>query len=86
MTSSGCRRPSELESTLSKCRPSEPTVGSYECLELDLMSLQSVRKFADVIIKKNIPIHVLVNNGGSVPQISNNFIDISVFRFIVNAM
>ena len=29
------------------------------------MTLESVRKFADVILKKNIPIHVLVNNGNN---------------------
>ena len=60
---SGCRRPSELETSLSKCRESGLTGGTYECVELDLMSLQSVRKFADVIVNKDVPIHVLVNNG-----------------------
>ena len=59
----GCRRPSELESSLSKCRESGLKGGSYECLELDLMALKSVRKFAKAILEKNLPIHVLVNNG-----------------------
>jgi hypothetical protein len=27
------------------------------------MSLDSVRKFADVIIRKAVPVHVLINNG-----------------------
>ena len=60
----GCRRPSNLEAALLKCRTAGLTGGSYKCVELDLMSMKSVRKFAEVIISKNIPIHVLVNNAG----------------------
>ena len=63
MCLAGCRRPSELESSLSKCRESGLKGGSYECLELDLMALKSVQKFANAILEKNLPIHVLVNNG-----------------------
>jgi hypothetical protein len=66
----GCRRPSELEATLSKCREAGLKSGTYECLQLDLMTLESVRKFAEVILKKNIPIHVLVNNGNDSPLIT----------------
>jgi short-subunit dehydrogenase len=50
-------------SALSKCREEGLRNGTFEVLEVDLMTLESVRKFADVILKKNIPIHVLVNNG-----------------------
>ena len=63
---SGCRRPSELESLLAKCGESGLKGGSYECLELDLMATKSVRKFADTILAKNLPIHVLVNNGEAI--------------------
>lgn len=39
-------------------------VGSAEFLQLDLASLASVRDFAASFKKKNLPLHVLVNNAG----------------------
>ena len=38
--------------------------GSFEAFELDLSSLDSVRKFAQQILAKNMPINVFINNAG----------------------
>jgi len=51
----GCRRPSELVPALSICRVEGLRNGTFEVLEVDLMTLESVRKFADVILKKTSP-------------------------------
>ena len=40
------------------------TEGSFEAFELDLSSLNSVRNFAQRVLDKNKPIHVLLNNAG----------------------
>lgn len=41
-----------------------PNLGSLHAIELDLTSLQSVRKCANKILKKEEYIHILVNNAG----------------------
>ena len=38
--------------------------GSVEVYHLDLMSMSSVRSFAQTILSLDIPIHVLINNAG----------------------
>ena len=56
----GVRSPSKV---LEKYRE-EKLEGSYEALELDTSSLESVRQFANKVLAKNVPIHVLLNNAG----------------------
>ena len=36
--------------------------GELEYMHLDLSSLQSVKEFADNFKRKNLPLHILVNN------------------------
>lgn len=54
------------------CRPRPRGVNALLCpfavdfLYCDLASLRSVQLFVDAFKKKNLPLHVLVNNGESV--------------------
>ena len=61
------RNPSQAESAISKLQSkgklSEESSGRFEALPLDLMSMKSVREFAEAVLKKGIPINVLANNG-----------------------
>ena len=57
----GVRRPSELHEKLTK---ENITEGTFEALELDTSSLESVKTFAEKILEKNYQIHVLINNAG----------------------
>ncbi len=59
----GVRRTEETKKHLEKLREQGISGGSYEVIQLDLMSLESVRNFASEILRKDIPIHVLLNNG-----------------------
>lgn len=59
----GGRNVSEIEKNLSKRRGSNKDVGKVICLELDLSSLTSVRRFAEAFKALRLPLHVLVNNG-----------------------
>lgn len=54
---------SEIEKDLSKRRGSNKDVGKVICLDLDLSSLTSVRRFAEAFKALRLPLHVLVNNG-----------------------
>lgn len=54
----GVRRPQLVADKLSN------TNGSFEVFQLDLNSLESVRKFAQEVLAKDIPLHVLINNAG----------------------
>ena len=38
--------------------------GSVEFLQLDLSSLESVRKFSEAFLAKDLPLHILLNNAG----------------------
>ena len=55
------RRPNELTEKLNQENIQE---GTFEALELDLMSMDSVKSFAKQILDKNIKIDVLINNAG----------------------
>ena len=55
------RRPNELTEKLNQENIQE---GSFEALELDLMSMDSVKSFAKQILDKNLKIDVLINNAG----------------------
>ena len=44
-------------------RPEEPGV-LVEYMQLDLASLQSVKKFATILTERNHPLHILINNAG----------------------
>lgn len=37
--------------------------GSAEVLSLDLNSLTSVRQFSQILLDRNLPINLLINNG-----------------------
>lgn len=66
-TTLGCRNPTKCESELNELKSEDQLGdGTFQCLELDLMSLQSVRKFAKEILDMKIPIHILVNNGNEI--------------------
>lgn len=65
MSDAGCRRPDACQQALSKLYPSNQR---FECLALDLTSLESVQNFADKVKAKNVPIQVLVNNGTTNPD------------------
>lgn len=54
----GVRNPEKVQEKM------QTLEGSYEVLQLDLNSLESVKTFSKEVFKKNIPIHVLINNAG----------------------
>ncbi|TRY73994.1 hypothetical protein TCAL_12862 [Tigriopus californicus] len=61
----GCRKPSDLKETLTSLKANGNLgSGEFDIFPLDLMSMTSVREFARHVLKKNVPIHVLVNNAG----------------------
>lgn len=53
-----------LEVAISEVRAQGVKRGIAKCLELDLMSLSSVRKFAKDFLALSLPLHILVNNAG----------------------
>lgn len=59
----GGRNVPELEKAVSKVRGSNKDLGKVICLDLDLSSLTSVRRFAEAFKALRLPLHVLVNNG-----------------------
>ncbi|XP_047483233.1 dehydrogenase/reductase SDR family member on chromosome X-like [Penaeus chinensis] len=60
----GGRNASGIEKDVSKRRGSNKDVGKVICLDLDLASLTSVRRFAEAFKALRLPLHVLVNNAG----------------------
>ena len=63
----GVRRPNEFYDKINKeeiVALNEATVGTFEALELDLTSLDSVKSFANKILAMGIGIDVLMNNAG----------------------
>lgn len=60
----GGRNVPELEKAVSKVRGSNKDLGKVICLDLDLSSLTSVRRFAEAFKALRLPLHVLVNNAG----------------------
>ncbi len=64
----GCRKLVAAESLLGTLRQQGITSGTAEVHPLDLNSLSSVRQFAETILNKNIPIHILINNAGVLGQ------------------
>jgi len=64
-----CRDPRKGEAALAKLREEAPGVRA-EVAALDLASLASIRQFAAQEIKRERPLHVLINNAGvmAVPQ------------------
>ena len=61
----GCRNPAKCHKDLEKLKQEKiiDQSSDFECLALDLNKLESVRKFAEVILDKKCPVHVLINNG-----------------------
>lgn len=69
----GCRRPIEAQKIIEKCveitgkesdKLSENESGTFECIELNVASMSSVRKFASQIIERECSVNVLINNAG----------------------
>jgi len=59
----GCRKIEDGKAAEAKIRNQGITTGSVIVLELDLMSLDSVRRFADNILNNTTSVSILVNNG-----------------------
>ena len=60
----GCRNPDIVKKKFDDIFKDHSVGGSVEVYHLDLMSLASVRTFAQTIISLDCPIHVLINNAG----------------------
>jgi len=60
----GCRSPEVVQKKFDDTFKDHAVSGSWEVYHLDLMSLASVRTFAQTIIALDCPIHVLINNAG----------------------
>jgi len=60
----GCRSPELVKKKFEDAFKDHAVSGSVEVYHLDLMSLASVRSFAQTIIALDCPIHVLLNNAG----------------------
>ena len=70
----GCRRPIEASEIITKSLEEEKkkilneellnTYGSFECLKLNVASLQSVRDFVSEISKRQCDVNMLINNAG----------------------
>ena len=58
-----CRNPADGERARAEII-AQGCPGTVEVMELDLADLQSVRRFAQEVLEKNIPLHGLVNNAG----------------------
>jgi len=60
-----CRTPSRADEAIKKMKQEvAPTEINVEFLPLDLASLSSVENCANEFVKKNLPLHILVNNAG----------------------
>lgn len=64
----GCRNLKDGEKLVNSIRQQGVKTGTATFLNLDLMSLASVRKFAKDILASNKPIHLLINNAGIMGQ------------------
>jgi len=60
----GCRSPEMVKKKFDDIFKEDSGDGSVEVYHLDLMSLASVRSFAQTVISLDCPIHVLINNAG----------------------
>eukprot|EP00092_Neocalanus_flemingeri_P010039 GFUD01010820.1.p1 GENE.GFUD01010820.1~~GFUD01010820.1.p1 ORF type:complete len:337 (+),score=131.72 GFUD01010820.1:69-1079(+) len=60
----GCRSPELVKKKFDEIFNEDSVVGSVEVYHLDLMSLASVRSFAQTVISLDCPVHVLINNAG----------------------
>ena len=60
----GCRSPELFKKKFDDTFKDYAVSGSVEVYHLDLISLASVRTFAQTIISLDCPIHVLINNAG----------------------
>lgn len=52
-----------LEASMAALRDAGLTSGETRCMELDLVSMASVRSFASAFRALGCPLHILVNNG-----------------------
>eukprot|EP00092_Neocalanus_flemingeri_P028755 GFUD01031219.1.p1 GENE.GFUD01031219.1~~GFUD01031219.1.p1 ORF type:complete len:342 (+),score=105.45 GFUD01031219.1:184-1209(+) len=60
----GCRSPDLVKKKFDAIIKDYSRGGSVEVYPLDLMSLASVRSFAQTVISLDCPVHVLINNAG----------------------
>ena len=67
----GCRRPSEAFQVIEKSIKSPiysdkyaGQLGTYECIQLNLASMKSVKNFVSELIKRACDINILINNAG----------------------
>ena len=59
----GCRNTAQAEETFTRARSEGLEGGTIEFLPLDLMSVNSVVEFSQAVIRKDVLVHVLINNG-----------------------
>ena len=67
-----CRRPSEAHDLIREGLSRSPNsteettrkLGTYECIQLNVASMKSVKQFASELIKRGCDINILINNAG----------------------
>ncbi|KAJ9048317.1 hypothetical protein DSO57_1036294 [Entomophthora muscae] len=60
----GCRNPIKAELAIQKLKAESKEGVDIESIKLDLADFSSVRFFAEEFKKKNLPLHLLINNAG----------------------
>ena len=67
----GCRRPTEasenIEQGIKEAKMNlvpESSFGTFECLQLNVASMKSVKNFASEIVKRQCDVNILINNAG----------------------
>lgn len=63
MKRAGCRDGRSKQQLFDKLEEAGLPTDSVEWINLDLSSLDSVRDFAKIVLDKNVPISLLINNG-----------------------
>ncbi|KAJ3215974.1 hypothetical protein HDU67_010130 [Dinochytrium kinnereticum] len=59
-----CRSVKKAQGVVEEIRKKGVTDGRLDVMELDLANLKSVRSFAAEFTKRNLPLHILMNNAG----------------------
>ncbi|XP_075235277.1 polyprenol dehydrogenase-like [Lycorma delicatula] len=60
----GCRKPEAAENVVKKIRENGIGTGSVTILQIDMASLESIKRFANDVKNKADKLHILINNAG----------------------